>query len=157
MFDPQNVDAVVLSHAHLDQSGMLPKLVMKTTAYKLAYDDQEFILSDEMFFVRLMLEHSKTELTLNQHDIQNTVVIFGSARILSAETAAVQLFETENLRKQQPNNVVLSRQYRLGKNRSRQALYDQQTRYLARLITEQSMLNNVSKLHIITGGDPGIM
>jgi hypothetical protein len=58
------------------------ELLMKTSAYRLAYDDQEFILSDEMRPVRLMLEHSKTEQTLNQHNIQNTIVIFGSARTL---------------------------------------------------------------------------
>jgi uncharacterized protein (TIGR00730 family) len=133
------------------------EILMNSSAYRLAYDDQEFILSDEMRAVRLMLEHSKTESTLNQHDIQNTVVMFGSARTLSPESAAVQLLEAERLTKQQPNNVVLQLQYRLAKNRSKHAGYFQHARDLAKLITEQSMLSNVPKLHIITGGGPGIM
>jgi uncharacterized protein (TIGR00730 family) len=133
------------------------EMLMKSSAYRLAYDDQEFILSDEMRSVRLMLEHSKTELTLNQHDIQTTVVIFGSARTLAPESAAVQLLEAERLIIQQPNNVAMQRQYKLAKKRSKQAGYYQQARELAKLITEQSMLSNVPKLHIITGGGPGIM
>lgn len=133
------------------------ELLMKSSAYRLAYDDQEFILSDEMRSVRLMLEHSKTELTLNQHDIQNTVGMFGSARTLNPNAAKVQLLEAERLQKQQPNNVALQLRARLAKNNVKQAGYYQQARDLARLITEQSMLSNVPKLHIITGGGPGIM
>jgi uncharacterized protein (TIGR00730 family) len=133
------------------------EILMKSSTYRLAYDDQEFILTDEMRGVRLMLEHSKTELILNQHDIHNTVVIFGSARTLSPESAAVQVLEAERLANQQPNNVTLKHNYRLAKNISKQAGYYQQARDLARLITEQSMLNNVPKLHVTTGGGPGIM
>ena len=133
------------------------EMLLKSSAYRLAYDDQEFILSDEMRSVRLMLEHSKTELTLNQHDIQNTVVMFGSARTSNPEMAAVRLLEAERLIKQQPNDVAIQRQYRLAKNRFKQSGYYQQAKDLARLITEQSILNNVPKLHIMTGGGPGIM
>ena len=133
------------------------EMLMKSSAYRLAYDDQEFILSDEMRSVRLMLEHSKTELTLNQHNIQNTVVIFGSARTQSPETAAVQMYEAEKLVKQRPNDTAIQHQHKIAKNRVKQAGYYQQARDLAKLITEQSMLNNVPKLHIITGGGPGIM
>jgi uncharacterized protein (TIGR00730 family) len=133
------------------------ELLMKSSTYRLAYDDQEFILSDEMRSVRLMLEHSKTELTLNQHDIQNTVVIFGSARTLNPEAARVQLLEAERLQKRQLKNPALHHRVRLAKKGVKQAGYFQQARDLARLITEQSMLSKVPKLHIITGGGPGIM
>jgi uncharacterized protein (TIGR00730 family) len=133
------------------------ELLMKSSAYRLAYDDQDFILSDEMRAVRLMLEHSKTELTLNQHDIQNTVVMYGSARTLDPKAAKVQLQEAERRQKQQPKNIALQYKVRLAKNSVKQAGYYQQARELARLITTQSMLSNVPKLHIITGGGPGIM
>jgi uncharacterized protein (TIGR00730 family) len=130
---------------------------MKTSAYRLAYDDQDFILSDEMRAVRLMLEHSKTEQTLNQHNIQNTIVMFGSARTMTPETAGVQLQDAKHVLSQQPNNVELIQKLAKAKNQKRHATYYQQARELAKLITEQSMLANVPTLHIVTGGGPGIM
>jgi uncharacterized protein (TIGR00730 family) len=133
------------------------ELLMKTSAYRLAYDDQEFILGDEMRGVRLLLEHSKTEQTLNQHNIQNTVVMFGSARTLSPEVAKVLVQETEHEVSRQPNNVENRQKLALAKSQLRQSLYYKQARELAQLITQQSMLANVPKLHIVTGGGPGIM
>jgi len=67
------------------------------------------------------------------------------------------LQDAEGLQKQNPKNIALQYKVRLAKNRVKQAGYYQQARELARLITTQSMLNNVPKLHIITGGGPGIM
>ena len=133
------------------------ELLMKTSAYRLAYDDQDFILSDEMRSVRLMLEHSKTEQTLNQHNIHDTIVMFGSARTLSPEAARVQLQEAEHALLHQPNNVELRQKLAFATSQLRQSAYYQEARELARLVTEQSMLANVPTLHIITGGGPGIM
>lgn len=133
------------------------ELLMKTSAYRLAYDDQDFILSDEMRGVRLMLEHSKTEQTLNQYNIQNTIAMFGSARTITPETARVQLQDAQHVLSQQPNNVELIQKLARAKNQLRQAAYYRQARELAKLITEQSMLANVPTLHIVTGGGPGIM
>lgn len=133
------------------------ELLMKTSAYRLAYDDQDFILSDEMRGVRLMLEHSKTEQTLNQHNIQNTIAMFGSARTMSPETTRVELQDAKHALSQQPNNVELIHKLTRAKNQHRQAAYYQQARELAKLITQQSMLANIPTLHIVTGGGPGIM
>jgi uncharacterized protein (TIGR00730 family) len=129
----------------------------QTSAYRLAYDDQEFILIDEMRPVRLMLEHSKTEQVLNQQDIKNTVVIFGSARTPDPTTANALLEIAEEALKQQPDNTDYMRQVELAESKVKESVYYHQARQLAELITHQSLLNNVPKLHIVTGGGPGIM
>lgn len=133
------------------------ELLMKTSSYRLAYDDQDFILSDAMRPVRLMLELSKTEKTLDHHNIHNTVVIFGSARTLNPETAKIELFEATRAEQREPNNVALKYQTKLAAKRVEHSVYYDLARALAKLITEQSLLNHVPKLHIMTGGGPGIM
>jgi uncharacterized protein (TIGR00730 family) len=154
---PKNVFPSAADDVERAKDPYASELLMKTHAYRLAYDDQEFILSDEMRAVRLMLEHSKTEQTLNQQNIHSTVAMFGSARTLNLQTAKVQLQDAEHALSEQPNSVELIRQLALAKNQLRQAKYYQEARELARLITEQSMLAHIPKLHIITGGGPGIM
>ena len=50
-------------------------------SYRLAYDDFDFIMRDELRPVRLQLELLKPELAQLELNIQATVVIFGSARV----------------------------------------------------------------------------
>ena len=56
-------------------------------SYRLAYDDFDFIMRDELRPVRLQLELLKPELAQLEQKIQSTVVIFGSARIYDNEAA----------------------------------------------------------------------
>jgi uncharacterized protein (TIGR00730 family) len=53
---------------------------MQSAAYRLAYQDYDFMMRDELRHVRLQLELLKPDLALNQHAIEATIVIFGSAR-----------------------------------------------------------------------------
>ncbi len=131
--------------------------LMTSSAYRLAYDDQQFILCDEMRPVRLMLELSKPELTLNQHGIHSTVVIFGSARTPEPELASQQLSQAQHCLQQQPDNQQFMRECRQAEARVKQAGYYRQAQELAQLITEQSRLTGLPTLHVITGGGPGIM
>ncbi|MCX4027777.1 TIGR00730 family Rossman fold protein [Endozoicomonas sp. SM1973] len=133
------------------------KQLMASSAFRLAYDDKAFVLRDEMRPVRLLLELSKTELILNDHNINNTVVMFGSARMLRPKKAKKQLFEAKQLLAQQPSNPDFKRQYKQAKIRQQQTDYYIQARALAKIITEQSMLGDIPNLYVITGGGPGIM
>src|SRR4029078_1851704 len=54
-----------------------------SAAYKLAFDESEFLLRDELRTVRFQLELLKPELLLNEADIGSTFVFYGSARIPS--------------------------------------------------------------------------
>jgi uncharacterized protein (TIGR00730 family) len=56
-------------------------------AYRLAFQDPDFLLREDLRPVRFQLELLKTELLLTEADIQSTFVFYGSARIPSPETA----------------------------------------------------------------------
>src|SRR6185369_3288502 len=59
----------------------------ESAAYKLAFQDSEFLLRDDLRPVRFQLELLKPELFLNEANIGSTFVFYGSARIPSPEMA----------------------------------------------------------------------
>src|SRR5690348_15842626 len=59
----------------------------ESPAYKLAYQDTEFLLREDLRPVRFQLELLKPELLLNEANIGSTFVFYGSARIPSPEMA----------------------------------------------------------------------
>jgi uncharacterized protein (TIGR00730 family) len=52
-----------------------------SAAYRLAFADEEFLLSEEVRGIRFQLEYMKPELRLRERRINSTVVLFGGARI----------------------------------------------------------------------------
>ena len=59
----------------------------ESEAYKLAFQDSEFLLREDLRPVRFQLELLKPELLLNEAQIGSTFVFYGSARIPSPEMA----------------------------------------------------------------------
>src|SRR3954464_14173082 len=56
-------------------------------AYKLAFQDSDFLLREDLRPIRFQLELLKPELLLNEARIESTFVFYGSARIPSPEMA----------------------------------------------------------------------
>jgi len=65
----------------------------------LAVEDVDFLLRPEMRSIRFALEYSKADLLLRDWGIRSTIIVFGSARCHSPETAK-GLEETPSLSKQ---------------------------------------------------------
>ncbi|HUP68145.1 MAG TPA: LOG family protein [Sphingomicrobium sp.] len=59
----------------------------ESAAYKLAFQDSEFLLREDLRPVRFQLELLKPELFLNEARIGSTFVFYGSARVPSPEMA----------------------------------------------------------------------
>src|SRR6478752_9356114 len=59
----------------------------ESEAYKLAFQDTEFLLREDLRPVRFQLELLKPELLLEEAGIGSTFVFYGSARIPSPENA----------------------------------------------------------------------
>jgi uncharacterized protein (TIGR00730 family) len=130
---------------------------VNSPAYRLAFDDLDFLVREELRPVRLLLELSKPELTLQEHKVLNTVVIFGSARTPSPEMVDAEETKLHMQLKIAPRNPALLRQQKSLHFQRIQSRYYAEARRLAEIITERSKSEQGAKALVITGGGPGVM
>jgi predicted Rossmann-fold nucleotide-binding protein len=140
---------------HRDKALTTPQ--SRSAAYQLAYADDDFIQTDEMRGVRLLLELSKPEITLREHNIHHTIVMFGSARIPSPEQADKHMQAVLEHLKLRPDDTTLLQAKRQAEKQQQRTRYYREARALAEKITRESCSHNLPRLHIVTGGGPGIM
>lgn len=125
-----------------------------SSSFQLAFDDQEFVLRDEMRPVRLLLELSKPDLLMKDQGIKDTIVVFGSARTPSGAKAEKALADAKSLSADNPEK---SNKLNRARRQIHQARYYELSRTFARMLTEQTSAEFGSPIHVITGGGPGIM
>ncbi len=129
---------------------------MQSSAYRLAYEDFDFMMRDELRPLRLQLELLKPEITMSEHGITSTVVIFGSARTLDTVTAQVNLNKaTENLAKN-PDDKIYKQALLNAKQDVQKSYYYEQARALGSLIANDNS-EQEKPLFVVTGGGSGIM
>ena len=117
---------------------------------RLAFADPEFLLRRETRGIRFQLEMLKPDLAQQEHGIEHTVVVFGSARFQSQEKAQ------KTLEAAQSSGVVID--IKRAEALVRNAHFYEQARAFGHLIAEYSAnKHNPNKLFICTGGGPGIM
>jgi uncharacterized protein (TIGR00730 family) len=128
----------------------------RSTSYRLAYDDADFMMRDELRPVRLQLELLKPELTQAEHNIQATVVIFGSARIPDHQVAQQALLFAERELRVQPDDKKLRQNVINAQHILKKSRYYEEARRLGTLITvEARKLEQL--VVVVTGGGSGIM
>ena len=74
IFPTSKVDAVAAKHVPSSPQ-------TESAAYKLAFQDKDFLLREDLRPVRFQLELLKTELLMNEANIASTFVFYGSARV----------------------------------------------------------------------------
>jgi len=129
--------------------------------YRLAFADPQFMLRRETRGLRMQLEMLKPELEMQALGIENTVVVYGSARFISPSQAEKKLKSA-----QEANDAALIQQAQMQLKNSH---YYHQARLFGRLVASyggsnssndkqsESCKPNKDRLYICTGGGPGIM
>ncbi|TVQ99981.1 MAG: LOG family protein [Desulfovibrionales bacterium] len=129
----------------------------ESAAYRLAFLDNDFILQDALRPVRLQLELLKPELLMQEHRIESTVVVFGSARLLDAEKAQAQLDAAKAMLQDQPNSPEAQARLKAAQAGLEHSRYYEEARKLSRIISENCQCAEKNTHVVVTGGGPGIM
>src|SRR5215213_8907918 len=119
----------------------------ESSAYKLAFQDSEFLLREDLRPVRFQLELLKPELLLNEANIGSTFVFYGSARIPAPDMADALVAAATN-----------EEQQKIAERLKAKAHYYEIARELARLASRCGV-DQEGKRHFVvcSGGGPSIM
>lgn len=126
-------------------------------SYKLAFADTGFLMQDELRHVRLQLEYLKPQMVLDRHQINATIVVFGSARFQAPADAVKQLSEVKQYVTTEPDNPAAIHALKLAERDLKNSRYYTAAQEFARLVTHHSCQHPDCALTIISGGGPGIM
>ncbi|MDB5732736.1 MAG: 3-isopropylmalate dehydrogenase, partial [Variovorax sp.] len=145
LHDNRLADAWATLQAHSNEG-----LPLHPDPARLAFADPEFLLRRETRGLRMQLELMKPDIEMRAHGIENTVVVFGSARFRSEEESAALLAKAEA----GDDAEALERSRRLAGS----AHYYEKARAFGHLVAQYSSGKEPEdKLFICTGGGPGIM
>ncbi|MFN4113652.1 MAG: LOG family protein [Sphingomonadaceae bacterium] len=118
-------------------------------AYRLAFQDRDFLLREELRPIRFQLELLKPEMLLDEAGVGSTLVMYGSARIPSTEAAEASLAMAKDLPE---------RERRVVENLAAKAKYYDEAYKLARMVSEKAIIEKGQRQFVIcSGGGPSIM
>lgn len=119
-----------------------------TDSYRFAFDDQAFLARRETLGLRFQLELLKPDILLHEHGIEHTITVFGSTRFISCEKAQ-ELEKSANT----PESIAQAERALLH------CKYYDSAREFGAIVAAYNATQSESrnKLHIATGGGPGIM
>ena len=140
VFSPASVEAETARHATSSPQTEDP-------AYRLAFQDMDFLLREDLRPVRFQLELLKPELLLDEANIASTFVFYGSARIPepSKADALIQAAATDHQRS-------------IAERLKAKSKYYDEARKLARMASRVEPDEEGKKQFVVcSGGGPSIM
>ena len=133
------------------QASQQIEYIMNSPSYKMAEEDTDFLQSHETLGNRLGLDYLKAELLLAKHQIDKTIVVFGSTRIIEETAANRHLVKAEAALAKEPDSKKLLREVKVAKKILKKSRFYTIARAFGQLVGKDK---NVT---LMTGGGPGIM
>ena len=140
VFHPAREDAEVANRPSASPQTQHP-------AYRLAFQDLDFLLREDLRPVRFQLELLKPELMLDEASIESTFVFYGSARIPEPEKAEALVA-----------NAATDYQKTVAERLRAKARYYDEVRALARIVSRVAPTDEGKRQFVVcSGGGPSIM
>ncbi|SNX29457.1 hypothetical protein SAMN06295945_1834 [Polynucleobacter meluiroseus] len=143
---PLNNSQTITDYLKLQKSKMSES--NSADSYKFAFEDEAFLARPETLGVRFQLELLKPEILLHERGIDHTITVFGSTRFVSHATAKAMVEQAKTSAEvSEAERALLHSQY-----------YDS-AREFGALVAHYNatQAEAANKLHIATGGGPGVM
>jgi uncharacterized protein (TIGR00730 family) len=135
--------------------------IMRSPSYVRADDDPAFLHRDELRHARLQLEYLKPELTLREHGVRSTIVLFGGTRIVEPVHARRNASDLEDQVRKSPDDLALRRRLEVARRIVESSKYYDVAREFSNLVARRTCKDREERedhdFVIMTGGGPGIM
>jgi len=131
--------------------------LVHSPSYRVAYRDVELMDLPELRAVRVQLELLKTELVLQAHHVESTIVVFGSTQVREPAAAQKRLDQARAQLADTPDDPRRRREVARAERLAAKSHYYDLARELARLVSSQCQVEGRCDYVITTGGGPGIM
>ena len=131
--------------------------IMNSPGYRMADQDVDFLNRDEIRGVRLEIDYSKPELLLQQHEVDHTIVVFGSTRIPEPSAARTRVDEIRKKISEDPDNTELQQRLHIAERILDKSRYYTVAREFGRLVGGSGKGPTDSRVTLMTGGGPGMM
>ncbi|CAG1021009.1 pyrimidine/purine-5'-nucleotide nucleosidase [Methylococcales bacterium] len=122
-----------------------------------AYNNENFLLSPDARTLRILSEYLEPAARFKKHRVLDTIVFFGSARIVSKKEATAEYNRIKNVDpKSDPDFAANLRKAQVAVEMSQ---YYEDAVKLSKMLTEWSMQlpGDENRFIVTTGGGPGIM
>ena len=131
----------------------------KTKPILKAYENLDFLNSADARILRILAEFLEPQAKFRKHKIVDTIVFFGSARLMSKKKAIKALNKFTTINPKVTPNDKLAEDLRNAQHMVKMSKYYEDAVELSRRLTEWSLNLETSgnRFIICTGGGPGIM
>jgi uncharacterized protein (TIGR00730 family) len=107
--------------------------------------------------LRLQLDFLKSELLLQEHGIESTIVVFGSTRIVEPAVATRRVQAFQEALKASPGNEELQERLAIAKRIQEKSHYYDIAREFSQIVGKSGKGVADCRLLVMTGGGPGMM
>jgi uncharacterized protein (TIGR00730 family) len=124
-----------------------------------AYEDLDFLNSSDARILRILAEFLEPKTKFRKHKIVDTIVFFGSARLMSKKKSTAALNKFKTIDPKDTSNDKLAEALRNAQHMVKMSKYYEDAVELSKRLTEWSLNLDTSgnRFIICTGGGPGIM
>lgn len=124
---------------------------------KVMQTSSSFLYHNEARGVRLQLDYLKAEVGMREHNIEHTIVVFGSARILEPQHALEVQKDAQKALELEPDSLEIQSTLKKANKMLEKSIYYDEARAFGRLVGESGQGPHDTRVTIMTGGGPGIM